>query len=71
MTNPKSGQADSPQHSQDRSGKRLQVDPNPMSHTQERLAAHHEMQKLITEGLESGVEEGFSIDALQEALDKV
>ncbi|MGB0695889.1 MAG: hypothetical protein ACPGOY_09585 [Rhodospirillaceae bacterium] len=42
-----------------------------MSHTQERLAAHHEMQKLITEGLESGVEEGFSIDALQEALDKV
>lgn len=37
---------------------------------QEHVATHAHIQKLITEGLESGVAEDFSMDALQAELDQ-
>ena len=36
---------------------------------QERSARTEQMQALITEGLESGVADGFSMDAIQAELD--
>ncbi|MEQ9491491.1 MAG: type II toxin-antitoxin system ParD family antitoxin [Alphaproteobacteria bacterium] len=36
---------------------------------QERSARTEQMQALITEGLESGIAEGFSMDAIQAELD--
>lgn len=40
-------------------------------HDQERRTQIAQMQHLIDEGLESGIAEGFSMDALQAELDKV
>ena len=38
-------------------------------HDQERAAAHAELQRIVTEGMESGIDENFSFDALQASLD--
>lgn len=37
---------------------------------QERAASIAEMQKLITEGIESGTDENFSMDAIQAEIDE-
>lgn len=37
---------------------------------EEREAKHEAMQRAITEGIESGIAEGFSMDALQAELDR-
>ena len=37
---------------------------------EEREAKHQALQQAITEGVESGIDEAFSIDALQEELDR-
>ena len=37
---------------------------------EEREAKHRALQQAITEGVESGIDEAFSIDALQEELDR-
>ena len=37
---------------------------------EEREAKHQALQQAITEGVESGIDDAFSMDALQEELDR-